>query len=503
MTPNEIAQKKAIEEIEKNINMIKTLCQEHATYGELFFYTYYLHITRNLKLDNTNYSMQMTTNAFDDVCKYLISCIIKFGKQSHVNNAKSLVNIDFTTFLTKIVLHINSNYEAVSLFSLFDKLTVFGERNQYARIDMAENLDNPIIKKHFEYSSRFQEHIHFEKLNMQTHTQFLQKFKTSFIEYDDLCLFEFGITVNEIGDKITSLLDTIVNRLEQNQEKLPLLDNGNINYKHIGTLLHVIKSFIFTESELITIFGKKFLNKLTFNRNLFDEKQLAFHHILRQPLVKLDKEYIASPQLLLDSLFVNIHYTLLESNNQHEYKKRASDIFVNQILTTAKKYNYYEFARELELYEGKKQLGDIDIVLHNKQIDQFILIEAKNHSLPLSVYFNDMIATKKHLQYLQSHWEKKVKTRYSHLNNNHESYKIGEKFKYIIVSKYPEILAHFSDILVLSLNEFDYFMANMDKIDSFEDVYNNLYNQNTLSKEDLHKLGEITNFSLENPQNNR
>src|SRR5690606_31302238 len=134
-----------------------------------------------------------------------------------------------------------------------------------------------------------------------------------------------------------------------------------------------------------------------------------------------------------------------ESDNvKEEYKKRYSDKFVDRLETIASKHGYVEHSRELELYEGKNQIGDLDIVLFNEQKNHYLLIEAKNHALSLDVYFHDFEATEKRLEYLTNAWEKKVERRYNNVKDSHEKYGIGSSFDYIIVSRYPEILSHFS-----------------------------------------------------------
>ena len=132
-----------------------------------------------------------------------------------------------------------------------------------------------------------------------------------------------------------------------------------------------------------------------------------------------------------------------------------------------------------------------------KKLDQYLLIEAKSHSIPLNVYFGDIIATKKHLQYLQSYWENKVSTRFEHLNKHLKDYNIGNNYKYIIVSKYPEILSHFSKFLVLSLEEYEYFLQNIHQDYNFEKIYENLYNIDSNTSREIEKFTkEFTNISF-------
>jgi hypothetical protein len=494
---HELAQLKAKKEINKSINSIKTICKDLTSLGGLSFYIYYLHLTRILKHSHDDTLVHMSSNSFDDVCKYLIGCIVSYGK---IDEHKA-VDIDLTTYLTKLALHINSNYEIISFLSLFDNITLYGERNQYIRIDMSENLHDSKKKHFFEYSHRAQKYIHNGKIDIKDHNEFLSLFRTKFIPYDDLIRKEFGANVDAIICIVDKLLNTIIAKLEVSITKCPKFEDGKIDVQSSITMYTTISNFIFSKElliKLIDLEGIKLLEKFTFNKNDFDIHQLGYHLVLRQPVIKIKTEYIISPQLLLDSLLVNFHYSLLESKAvKHEYKKRSSDFFLNEIADIGVKHGYKELTRELELYNGKKQLGDIDLLLYNEKNDQYILIEAKNHSLPLDVYFGDMLATERHLKYLQSHWEDKVSKRFQHLKAQYKDYDIGENFKYLIVTKYPEILSHFSAFLVLSLNEFEYFLESVHMQYNFQNIYNNLFANDHFEAEQMKQFTEeFTNFSF-------
>ncbi|MBA7542946.1 hypothetical protein ES705_35271 [subsurface metagenome] len=135
---------------------------------------------------------------------------------------------------------------------------------------------------------------------------------------------------------------------------------------------------------------------------------MQYNLIARQPIIEKDEYYIISPELILDSIFINSHYSLLEIGELKElYKMRSSKIFVDNIRQKAERFGFDEFARDLELYEGKNQIGDLDLVVKNGE-DEFLLIEAKNHSLPMNVYFHDFEATKNRLSQLINEWENKT-----------------------------------------------------------------------------------------------
>ena len=113
----------------------------------------------------------------------------------------------------------------------------------------------------------------------------------------------------------------------------------------------------------------------------------------------IDKKdfFIISPEILLDSFFVNSHYSLLEAGElKEQYKKRYAKVFVDKILEKANVCGFEEVARDLDLYEGKNEIGDIDLVVKNGK-NEYLLIEAKNHSIPMDVHFHDLEATEKDL----------------------------------------------------------------------------------------------------------
>jgi len=237
-------------------------------------------------------------------------------------------------------------------------------------------------------------------------------------------------------------------------------------------------------------------NKLIFKPNNFNISELSYPQILREPIIKINDYYIVSPELLLDSLHINIHYSLLESEKtRNEYKENSAIQFVDDIINISKKYCYIEIQRELELYKKKNKLGDIDLILYNKNKNKYLLIEAKNHSLPLAVYHGDLIAIKEHLERLKISWEQKVLNRLEHIKQHYDKYNIGSDFDYIIVSKYPEIISHTSNLLILAIKEYEYYLEHSAL--GFKQINQKMYYEDKLSHNDLKTLSEdFTNFTF-------
>jgi hypothetical protein len=237
-------------------------------------------------------------------------------------------------------------------------------------------------------------------------------------------------------------------------------------------------------------FGSKIfalIEKLTFKPDQFDENEIRYHLLSRTPIIKVSSEtFLCSPQLILDSLYINTNYSLLENQETKEkYKARSSEVFVNKIIEICNKFGYKKERLEVELRKGKKQLGDIDIILKNDE-NHYLLIEAKNHALPLDVYFGNIEATQKHLQKLKD-WDKKVSQRQEHLNNHYNDYGISKSFRYIIVSLRPEIISHYSEHIVVSIRELeDWLKLNCV---NFNELFKQIYDDTiSLSEQDLEHL---------------
>lgn len=488
MNSKEIALEKAKYETKASIEDIKLLCTK-LTYGELAYCIYYLHVMRVIKNTEIESLTNMSADRFSDVLKHSISCIFKYSNISRIQKNNYSIDVENSILITTLINHLHNLHEISSLLTVFDDIELEGERNQRLKIDLSNIENNPEKEKTFKYTARFQKSITKDKEKPTSHIIHLEKFNEKYSQYDVISKDIFGLEVKEIVDKLNKLLSICTDNMMSNEINIPHLENGNIDVQNIETLRQTVKSFIFNEKILFEIFGKKgmkFIREFTFKKSEFKSHELNYHYILRSPLLKIKNEYIVVPELLLDSLYSNFHYTLLE-NKQHseKHKKIMSDIFVNEILDIGKKYGFVHFASELELYQGKNQLGDIDLILRHENLDFDILIEAKNHTVPLSVYHGVYEEINKRLKELKSSWENKVDKRYKHLLDNCERYNIKKNFKYLIVTRYPEILSHDSEYLVLSTSEFDFYLQNNTNFSNFSDLFNELYKTEDWNNQDL------------------
>lgn len=174
-------------------------------------------------------------------------------------------------------------------------------------------------------------------------------------------------------------------------------------------------------------------------------------------------------------MFIDTHYKLLESSfTKDKYKQKSSELFLTKITNITNRAGFIEIERDKELYEGKRKIGDLDLVL--RKDDFYLIIEAKNQSIPLDVYFHDLQSTKEQLIKLQNDWEKHVNERNDYLKKGHDKIGIGENFKYIIVSKNPAVLSHFSNISCFAIEEFEKWIEYSDCNMDFYTFYNKFYN---------------------------
>lgn len=458
---------------------------KNSNFGELAYCLYYVHTIRILKHAEIEAFTNMNVDRFDDVLKHTISCLFKYSDISTIPTSYT-IDIDKIIYITKVSNHLHNLHEYSSFFELSDNIEIIDANKKQIKIDLSE-LD-PIKQKTFEYTARFQKSISLSKSKPLLHIDLLNEFATKYAQYDFVSINVFGLTIEEIKTKLNELLNIYIERIQNSENHMPTLENGNIDIQSIEALKEVVKSYIFDEQTILNIFGKngmKFIRQFTFKKSDFKSHELNYHYILRKPFLKIKNKYIIVPELLLDSLLINFHYTLLENKIHSEHhKKIMSDIFVDEISTIGQVHRFNHFKSNLELYQGKSKLGDIDLILRHDESDYDILIEAKNHTVPLSVYFGDHQQISYRLKELQKDWEAKVDKRYKHLLENYEKYGINKNFKYLIISRYPEILSHYSNYLVLSTNEFDFYLQNNAKHTRFYDIYHDLYSKETWNDQD-------------------
>lgn len=496
LTPKQRAVNKARSEITKDIFRLIAMAND-CGWGELIYFLHYLHFTR-LALDfgnvpeNKKEMLGIYSRRMDDAFKYLTQIVAKNGKKRFVKDSATnmIINGDLVQQMKKHALEINSKFESVSFIGTFKNVEVSGERDQHAKVRF-EEMSDEYLGKFFNYALRADKE-HADERKPQLVNFFFDLFKQEYEPYADLFLKEFGLSIDEFIDLSEWLIENVNANILSKEKDFPHTHDGKIDIKHYRSIILYGSSLFIYKKKIHEKYGEKanhILRRLTLDVNKYNEHELKFNIIERQPLIDMKEFFVVSPELLVDSYWANSHYSLLEAGNiKEEYKKRYSKVFVDKISRKATKYGYQEFSRDYELYEGKNQIGDIDLIMKNES-NQFLLIEAKNHSIPMDVYFHDFEETKKRLKVLQTEWEKKVEKRILHLQKNHTAYGIGKDFKYLIVTKVPEILSHFSECLTLSLKEFDLWLEKNDFVLTFEEFYQHTYkDQDSLTKDQLNSI---------------
>ncbi|QLC65557.1 hypothetical protein LPB248_04390 [Flavobacterium sp. LPB0248] len=503
MTDKEKALKKLSLEIDNDIEKLCVAAKD-CSILELLYFIYQLHWTRllqhfpNAKNINPNV-LSAYSNTLEESLKYLTSLAAKYGNWNIVTTKEEIpyLNLDLVQFLIKQATLVNSKYESEALVKLFD-IEVSGERNRYIRIDMSKAKTDENVKKLFDYYIRIDEDNNIKKNSKKDKDNLLKNFKDEYFPFSDLFHKEIGVSLDDFINFINESLNIVTNKITENQKKFDILENGNVEVKSLNTFINYAKCYLINKSDFLQSFDiefEKVLKRLTLDLDNFNPKELKYHQLTRQPFIAKNNILVISPELILDSLFTNIHYSLIESPSiKNEYIARQASSFLDKIAMIATKFDYTEVDRELDLFEGKDQIGDIDILFKHSS-GKYLLVEAKNHALPMDIYFKDVSKTNKHLQYLQDAWEKKVIRRANHLKTLHNIYNISENHKYIVVSRFPEIISHYSDLLILSIQEFEEWLSNYGNIDTFED-FNKIYNEKIGAKFSIDELKEMQDTNL-------
>lgn len=505
MDQKERALKKLRAEIGKDIGIAVDLAKQCGIL-ELLYFVYYLHWVRLLnRFPNAGKVkkevLSAYSNALEESIKYIISIIAKYGNWAIAVDKKTStpkLNLELIQVLLKMGTYINSKYETNGVIQLFE-VQVSGERDQHVKIDTSSANTNPDVRKLFDYFVRIDDDNNIKKNSKQSKEVLLQNFNDEYSPFADLFKEELGVTIEEFRYLIDTLLQKVTACIKSKEPHFEKLDNGNIDVTSQITFFHFCQCFLYDRKNLLSTFDKKFhavIERLIFKPASFDESQLRFHNVTRQPILAHESFIILSPELLLDSVFTNIHYSLIESEaTKDAYKAKQSSLFLNKLVSIANKYGFTEVEREKDLFEGKNQIGDIDLVLKDKN-GNYILIEAKNHALPMDIYFKDVAKTKEHLVYLQSQWEKKVQKRIEHLKDKHENYSIPASYMYIVVSRFPEVISHYSNLFVVSIQEFEEWLKSGRKHSSFEQFSHDLYStkEPVFTKEELEEMQKANIF---------
>ncbi len=474
-------------EIKKDIDNVKSAAHNCGLF-EFLFFIYLLRINRHHKVTEIDKSVgDLSKNSSlkflsmsEESLKYMISLVAKYGYGGisiSKNDLKPFFDFNLVKILQQYGNLINSKYEFKSLLEIFN-VNVTGNDNRFIEVDMSNMEKDLNVRKYMEYYCRIDLDNDLSSNQLLSPSELYSVIKSEYAIVEELFIIEFGVNLEEFINVIDMLLNVFIGNVEKNQSKFDQTSNGDLDLMSTKTIIAYSNCFVVDSNLLHQSFDEKsqsLLQRFVFQHSEFNENQLRFHQVTRQPIFKFRDYYVISPELIMDSILINIHYSMLESPKiKQKYIKIKSELFLDKIATIANKHGYTEIDREVELYEGKEQIGDIDIILRNDK-NHFVLVEAKNHSLPLDVYFKDLLGVKNHLIKLKREWENKVKRRIKHIEKLYSNYSIDKNHVYIVVSRYPEIISHYSDIWYLCENEFDIWLSEFGKYSSFSDLYKKIY----------------------------
>lgn len=453
--------------------------------------------------ENSTHAGVIATHLSDESLKYAIALVAKYGGWSADVSKMydmSSFNNERVIKLSELTRYINSKFETEKLLYVAE-VRVTGERDQDAVLDLQAGLANPDRAMYFDFGCRLEQFTMRSKDKLLSLEDLIRKLYMDYADVADLFETDNGIALALYCEGMTTLGFSLKARGEE-AEAACVNERGLIFPDHAKTFIAMARSMIFTDAELEAILSPEFLaylHKHRFDPDDQSDTELRFHYLSRRPFFMGKGFSILSPDLVFDSLFDNAHFTLLESEvSKAKYMEQKSEQFIDQIASAASAEGYEEVERDLYLYEGKDTIGDIDLVMHNKASGHTLLIEAKNHALPLDVYFVTPDAIDRHVDRTRD-WEKKVKRRINHVQGEKSSYPQTGAWDYIVVSRMPEPYSHVTDLLVLSLDEFKFWIKANPRPITFADLYNVIYklDRPNISVAELKSLQE-QNFLLAN-----
>lgn len=466
---------------------------------DLLRYCYLLRLNRSFvatpeRREKLSYADLSTVQLRDEALKYAAALVAKHGKwrdDLKLGNSLNGFDNERVQLLERVTRHINTKFETEKLLHIFD-VRVQGARDQDCLLDLASIPTDPKRIMYKDFGLRIEKSTARSKDDLLTVEALLDKLRGDFADMADLFAAETGISFDAYCKGMLEVSEIWKIRGEV-AHAICEIKHETVDPEAKETFVAFARSMLYTDTELEAALTPEFIAYL--KRNPFDaanqsDAELRFHYLSRRPFLIGNGFVILSPELVYDSVNSNMHFTLLESQSaKDKYKNHGSRRFIDQIASIASQAGYQETARDVYLKKGKNDLGDIDLVLRHDVTGHSILIEAKNHALPLGVYFVSPDVVEEHAERTRD-WEKKVQRRIDHLCGSAPSYSLPGTWDYLIVSRMPEPLSHLSNLRVLSLAEFEHWVRQDPLPTTFNEVYNALYVQDraTMSIDELQAL---------------
>lgn len=411
----------------------------------------------------------------DEALKYAISLVAKHGRWK---DAVPLYHFTFerVSQLMMCARNINALFEMEPVLAIAE-VHAKNDSDQKYGLDLTSCFSDTERALYFYYGMRIEQYAKYGKENALSVEVLLEKLLKKYVDMSDLFESEGGISIENYCAGLLILHNMIVKRLKCAEVEL-LGDSENIDMESIHTFNMITSAMIVTDPELKAALGSDFVEYLrhnAFDADVFSDRELRFHYLTRRPFLMGNGFMIFSPELVFDSVMDNTHYTLLESDAaKAAYKTRSSEQFIDEVVAAAASAGYQEKGRDVWLKEGRKDVGDIDLILQHPQTGHTLLVECKNHTLPLAVYFRSSDAIDQHIQHTHD-WEKKVQRRIKHLEGPHPDYVVDGEWNYVIVTHMPEPLAHVSPLLIMTTHELKQWLAVSPRARSFSELYRQIY----------------------------
>lgn len=460
------------------------------TETELIYLLMLIHLNRISRVDTnkgqliSKFFIEEFKCPLEDTLIYLVSLCVKYGKKRFRD--PRFLPLNYISSMIEGCNQIHSKYYHEIFVHLYKVLDCTETRITFENTLKEETLGNEFLK----YILRVSEDnkVRGTAVNIDELEAIIYK---EFRCFDNLLQKAFNINVRLYIEFIRNIANSFGARVFANINIL----TGKVDITDPVVFDKYWRCFIFSYEELYNYAGKsdELLRRLLFDVDDFKEEELKYHYIVRKPIIKLSNDYfIISPQVLINSVYWNIHFWLLEEKSvSEEYKAQQSDRFLDRIRELATYANYYEVTRNKYIKDKNKDLGDIDLILKNEQ-GQFLIVEGKNERLPLDVYFGSYQDILARLQQTKS-WEDKVTKRNNYLKDHCHDFNISPNFKYVIISNYPEVLSHFSSYLVLSLYEFEQWATWGFPEVSFQDFYSYVYRKAEIKNDEV-DINKINDF---------
>lgn len=467
--------------LDKEIGIAKQLAK-CCRFWDLMFLLYELRLNRlSMILPEINQRMSEAENIGlhlnDEALKYAIALTAKYGEwKNFVDINKAEKNFDYTLVhkLEERTRLVNAYFDTKNLLYV-SEVSKIGHA-QIFQMDISSGMNEPEKSLLFQFGIRVERFAKTGKENTLPFESLIELFLHKYADLAELFERDSGISLSDYYAGIFRIYQCLIERMKIVEERISD-ESGRVNPLSELAFFSTTRAMLFTDNDLKELFADSFvtfLYKNAFEPDSLSDKELRFHYLTRRPFLMGEGFALFSPELVFDSIMDNTHYTFLESKDSREqYKSYNADKFVDDVVTQSSSAGYQEVNREIWLTEGRKELGDIDLVLHNPDTNHTLLVECKNHTLPLAVYYRSPDDVRTHIQ-TTSDWEVKVNRRIAHLKSSSSSYKIEGEWDYIIVTHMPEPLSHESELLVMTIGELRYWLSMPERATTFAELHHQI-----------------------------